>query len=394
MAARILSEEETELFSKYAYSNYVTRLTCNKWRIPIDEIMRVERATRDQAKNPLWNMLRLDRQTASGSCQNRDAPQNEAMNYGSQQETVVKRNLVLVSMIEELIEKTLKLKIVDKVLECGMFLSQFGLFSASPDAYFVMETGVLVPIEIKCPWTYREKNIEDVRSGLRDRKPRYRVENTSFSVNKRGAPLFIVEKTTPHYRQMQRQMYVMNSPLCVYVVKLGMEFVVNTVKRDETFCQQQYDTERKLFDTFVSKNRSKQRYGNAAARVQSLSNRHYTSEQAQLLGRSGLYYDFGRMRCVFCDSVFDLDTDVDKVLQKHSSCNDGAPVHVPKSSAQDYVSHNRRVESLSRNGADVSLASQGVYHDGSELKTFCCNTTLTSTGDVQHTDDCYYVKML
>nr|QGX02299.1 alk-exo [Mamestra configurata nucleopolyhedrovirus A] len=395
MTARVLSDEDLELFNTYAYSNYVTRLVCNKWRLSLEEILRVERATRNQSKNPLWNMLRLDRQTASATCQNRDPPQNEAMNYGSHQETVVKKNAVLISMIENLIEKTLKVKIKDKVLECGMFLSQFGLFSASPDAYFVLETGVFVPIEIKCPWTYREKNIEDVRRGLRDRQPRYRVENTSFSVNKRGSPLFVVEKTTPHYRQMQRQMYVMNSPLCVYVVKFGTEFVVNTVMRDETFCLQQYDAEKKLFDVFVSKNQCMLRYKNVAARVQSFHNQRYNDNDVRLLADSGIYYAFGRLKCIFCEGVYDGDTDVAKVLQLHESCNNGAPVQVPLSSVQEYLNHNKRVESLTHNGvADVGLAKQGVYHDGVRLKTFCCNTIVGSNNTVGHTKDCYYVKLL
>nr|WHN38711.1 alk-exo [Mamestra brassicae multiple nucleopolyhedrovirus]WNA17427.1 alk-exo [Alphabaculovirus mabrassicae] len=395
MAARVLSDEDLELFKTYAYSNYVTRLVCNKWRLPSEEIMRVERATRNQSKNPLWNMLRLDRQTASASCQNRDPPQNEAMNYGSHQETVVKKNSELIAMIENLIEYTLKVKIKDKVLECGMFLSQFGLFSASPDAYFVLETGVLVPIEIKCPWTYREKNIEDVRRALRDRQPRYRVENTSFSVNKRGAPLFVVEKTTPHYRQMQRQMYVMNSPMCVYVVKFGTEFVVNTVMRDETFCLQQYDAEKKLFDMFVSKNQCMLRFKNVAARVQSFKNQRYNDKDIGLLADLGFYYAFGQLKCIFCESVYDVDVAVAKVLQLHASCNNGKPVQVSSSSAQEYLNHNKRVESLTNNGVtDVNLAKQGVYHDGVQLKTFCCNTDVGFNNAVTHTKDCYYVKLL
>nr|WRQ96461.1 alk-exo [Mamestra configurata nucleopolyhedrovirus A] len=395
MIARVLSDEDLELYNTYAYSKYVTRLVCSKWRLSLEEILRVERATRNQSKNPLWNMLRLDRQTASASCQNRYLPQNEAMNYGSYQETVVKKNAVLISMIENLIEYTLKVKIKDKVLECGMFLSQFGLYSASPDAYFVLETGVLVPVEIKCPWTYREKNIEDVRRGLRDRQPRYRVENTSFSVNKRGAPLFVVEKTTPHYRQMQRQMYVMNSPMCVYVVKFGTEFVVNTVMRDETFCLQQYDAEKKLFDVFVSKNQRMLRYKNVATRIQSFKNQRYNDNDVRLLAYSGFYYAFGQLKCIFCEWVIDVDVDVAKVLQLHDSCNNGEPVQVPLSSVQEYLNHNKRVESLTNNGVtDVSLAKQGVYHDGVQLKTFCCNTHVNSNNTVTHLKDCYYVKLL
>ncbi|WBB27276.1 ALK-EXO [Mythimna sequax nucleopolyhedrovirus] len=395
MSARVLSDEDLDIFETYAYSNYVTRLVCNKWRLPSKEIMRVERATRNQSKNPLWNMLRLDRQTASATCQNRDPPQNEAMNYGSYQETVVKKNVVLISMIENLIEKTLNVKIKDKILECGMFLSQFGLFSASPDAYFVLENGVLVPIEIKCPWTYREKNIEDVRRALRDRQPRYRVENTSFSVNKRGSPMFVVEKTTPHYRQMQRQMYVMNSPLCVYVVKFGTEFVVNTVMRDETFCLQQYDAEKKLFDMFVSKNQCMLRYKNVAARIQSFANQRYNENDVRLLADAGFYYAFDQLKCIFCESVYDVETDINKVMQLHASCNNGAPVKVSMSSVQKYLNHNKRVESLIHNGVpDINLAKQGVYHDGVRMKTFCCNTTVGSDSIVRHRNDCYYVKLL
>ena len=240
MVNRELTASQQELFNKYSYNNYVSQLTSNTFRLPLDEIMQVERATREQSNNPLWNMLRLDRQTASGSASAaRSVPQSAAMSYGLCEEKLVKSDKFLVNKIQDVIEKAIKCRVVDKVLECGMFLSSLGLYSASPDAYFVAErlaeneggdddddgSGgddlVFIPVEIKCPHTYKDRNVDDVRKELGDRNARYRIKHTALSVNKRGSYLFAVEQTDAHYRQMQRQMYVLNAPLCVYVVKFA-----------------------------------------------------------------------------------------------------------------------------------------------------------------------------
>jgi Viral alkaline exonuclease len=397
MAARVLTKEEKDVFELYSYNNYVKRLHCNSFRLSRNDILRVERATRLQSKNPLWDMLRLDRQTASGSSNaGRSVYVTEAMNYGTRQEDVVKQDANVISLIVSTIEKTLKQKVCDSILECGMFLSAFGLFSASPDAYFVMEDGTLVPVEIKCPFTYRDDTIEKMRATLKDRQPRYSVPHTAFTVNKRGAPLFVVEKTKVHYRQMQRQMYVMDAPMCVYVVKFGTEYVIQAVMRDQTFYLKQYETEQKLFDMLVNRNRLNKRFDKIIERKRTLIQHNYTDKQAHTLAERGLFFDYGHIKCIHCEAIFDPDSTIDFIMNRHHCSNSADYDNSTKAinaSADNFAKHSKRVESLQKNNVNVHLASEGVYHDGSGLRTFCCGVPVKQVV-VTHTPDCGYVKML
>ncbi|AIZ48599.1 alk-exo [Agrotis segetum nucleopolyhedrovirus B] len=402
MVKRELTATQQKLYNKYSYINYVNGLTSTMVRLPIDEIMLVEKATREQSNNPLWNMLRLDRQTASGSASAaRSVPQSAAMSYGLCEEKVVKADRFLVNQIRELIEKTLECRILVEVLECGMFLSSLGLYSASPDAYFVAETHddrqVLIPVEIKCPHTYRDINVDEIRKSLGDRNARYRIKHTALSVNKRGSYLFAVEQTDAHYRQMQRQMYVLNAPLCVYVVKFANSYVVCAVRRDNTFFLKEQQAERKLFEMFVRKNQTRKRYKVQDQRMKSITDNiaNITLDQAQAFAATGLYYDFGVLQCVHCSKQFDADAPIRRILERHDYCGDTSIRQMSALYNCDFINHRKRVESLSAHRVNVKFADQGVYHDGSGLKTFCCGVeTEREVKTVKHNDSCRYNLML
>lgn len=408
MAQRELSATQLELFNKYSFNNYVADLHSKTFRLSIDDILVVERNTRQQSNNTLWNMLRLDRQTASGNgSATRMVPQSAAMSYGLCKEKEVKDNEFLMDQIQNVIETTLKCRVSDKVLECGMFLSAMGLYSASPDAYYVVtrvaddddddDEKMFIPIEIKCPFTYKDKTINDVRKELGDRNSRYRVKHTALSMNKRGSPLFVVEQTDAHYRQMQRQMYVMNAPMCVYVVKFANSYVVNSVLRDDTFFLKEQQSERKLFEMFVQKNQNRRRFKFAERRMQSIIQniKNYSTSQAQALAESGLYYDFGTLKCIYCTKQFDVDTPASQILNKHDYCGDTSIKQMSTLYNRHYVSHRKRVESLAARRANISFADQGVYYDGNELKTFCCGVQATQEDKkVKHKNTCKYTLML
>ncbi|ACI28749.1 agip47 [Agrotis ipsilon multiple nucleopolyhedrovirus] len=407
MVKRELTAAQQELFNKYSYTNYVNALSSTMFRLPIDEIMLVERATREQSNNPLWNMLRLDRQTASGSASAaRSVPQSAAMSYGLCEEKLVKADRFLVDKIRDVIEKTIPCRVLDEILECGMFLSSLGLYSASPDAYFVAERltdgdnggdSILIPVEIKCPHTYRDTSVDEVRRGLGDRNARYRIKHTALSVNKRGSYLFAVEQTDAHYRQMQRQMYVLNAPLCVYVVRFANSYVVCTVRRDDTFFLKEQQAERKLFEMFVRKNQNRKRYKSREQRTKSLqdNNANITLEQAHALASTGLYYDFGVLQCIHCNKEFDADAPIQRIFERHEYCGDTSIQQMSALYNSDFVNHRKRVESLSAHRANVKFADQGVYHDGSGLKTFCCGVeTGREVKTVKHNDSCRYNLML
>ncbi|AIE47767.1 alkaline exonuclease [Peridroma alphabaculovirus] len=393
-----LNAAQSAIFKKYCYSNFVVSLESSKWRMPRDEIMAIEVATRMQSENPLWGMLRLDRQTASGNASAaRVVPQSTAMSYGLAQEKEVKSDRFLVAHIKATVEATLNTRVVDTVLECGMFLSQFGLYGASPDAYLLTENDVCVPVEIKCPLTYRDMDIEAVRRTFNTRKLRYRIKHTAFSVNKTGAPVFEVERCDPHYRQMQRQMYVMNAPMCVYVVKFANSYVVSAVMRDEMFCLRELDGEKRLFEMFVHRNMARRRYRVAAQRKLSLMQNGCDAERAGALADNGLYFDFGQLVCVFCARTFDIESTVEHVLSRHDYCgesNDAAPVDIAALVHKDYMHHSKRVESLRANYSDPSLADGGVFHDGTNMQTFCCGQAVAAAESIKHTTDCAYNLLL
>lgn len=404
MEQRKLTNVQKKLLQKYLFNNYVQSLNSKSFRLSKDEILEVERATRNQSKNLLWNMLRLDRQTASSNnCASKMVPQTAAMSYGLRQEQRLKTDRHLIDKVERVVESTLSGVVIKKVLECGMFLSHLGLFSASPDAYFVVkmkkneeEIEAFVPIEIKCPHTYKDKNINEVIKSFGDRKNRYRIKHTALSVNKNGSLMFAVTNTDPHYRQMQRQMYVLNAPLCVYIVKFSNSYVVCTVNRDETFCLKEKESELCLFNRFVCKNHQSDRFKSALNRTRSIvencSNEHIV-RKAQELSDHGLYYDYDMLHCVFCDKECDVDMCVDRILETHRYCGDTSIRKMSHIHNIDFISHKRRLESLANNKESIELANDGIYHDGKQMLTFCCGVEYDGVS-VKHNNDCKYILML
>lgn len=391
------------------YENYVKNLKCKTFRLSREEIDAVEVSTRGQSENALWSTLRLDRQTASGTSNNTSVPQSAAMSYGLVQEKRLKRDKFLMSQIEKIIEKTLNGKIVKSILDCGMILSEFGLFSASPDAYFNVSVRdddvdgndkvVQVPVEIKCPHTYKDKNFIEVRNSLGIRKNRYRVKHTALSVNRQGDSMsFAVETTDPHYRQMQRQIYVMNAPMCVYVVKFHNSYVVLPVLRDQTFYLKEYQTEKRLFERFVEKNFNRITYNTECNRIRSLALNvpHYDEATVKKLAHNGIFYDFGELKCIHCDLQFDLDCPLEVILAKNKYCGDGDIKKMSKIFNRNYTDHHRRVESLLDCNKNPKLADAGIYCDNDEtLKTFCCGVEIDRDDDeVKHSVSCKYNLML
>ncbi|QNV47865.1 alkaline exonuclease protein [Alphabaculovirus altersperidaniae] len=404
---RDLTDAELRIFNKYSYNNYVKSLQSTSFRLSREDIKTVERFTRKQSANPLWNLLRLDRQTASGTnnTSSTSISQSAAMCYGLVEEKRLKSDKFLVDQIRNVIECTLGGTVVETVLECGMFLSEFGLFSASPDAYFLVKNvaadndnnggTMYVPIEIKCPHTYRNQNFIEVRNSLGIRNDRYRVKHTALSVNKMGDAMFAVEQTDPHYRQMQRQMYVMNSPMCVYVVKFDNSYVVLPVLRNQTFYLKEYQSEKMLFERFVQKNRTLLVYNTEYNRAKSLSSYYSDRDTVKRLARNGIFCDFGRLKCINCDADFDLDAPIDVILSKNRYCGDSGIEQMSKIFNKDYISHKHRVESLLDHNKNAKLADDGVYYDGEALRTFCCGVMIVcGEKKINHNVSCKYNLMV
>ncbi|AAZ67489.1 alkaline exonuclease (AE) [Trichoplusia ni single nucleopolyhedrovirus] len=397
-----LTAEQQQIYDRYCYANYVATLKHENMTLTQDEILRVEKMTRGQSENPLWSLLRLNRQTASKSNSSSIMiSPNAAMCHGLEQEKVVKDNKNLMSEIRRTIEKTLNTIIAKEVFDCGMFLSKFGLHAASPDAYCVTIDNVHVPIEIKCPYTYKNLTYEDIRKTLRknpkSKKERYRIKNTALSVNVEGVPLFIVEKTDPHYRQMQRQMYVMNAPICVYLVKFSDSFVACTVYRDSIFYDTEMKEEKKIFNMFVNRNKTNLMLTDQYKRKATFEGRHlpqYSEFDIRALTRSGLYFDYGQLVCIFCQSRYDVDTPAQEILAKHTKCAsnsyNGIDFHVEH---KTYINYSTRLQTLAYEHR--RLASAGLFLDpvDSQYKMFCCGLIIKDF-HVEHVVDCEYNMMI
>ena len=399
-----LSEEQQGVLDKYSYYNYVSSLTSKRFRLSKGEILRVETLTRGQSENVLWNLLRLDRQTASSNGKtNNTVVTNSAMSYGLAQESRVKQNATLVEHIKQHLETVLKKKIVSTVLESGLFFSEFGLCSASPDAYFVTEHDEFIPLEIKCPYRYKDVSVAQLQNAYKSRsmgksKNRYRIAGTAFSMNVNGDFVFFVENTDPHYRQVQKQMYIMKAPVCMYLVMFGdNNYVAATVRRDDTFYKKELYAEKNVFERYVDKNNSAVHFSTQKKRMFTFTNNEtgFSTEEIENLARSGLYYSFGTLLCAFCKVNFDASFDANAMLDRHNCEDHENNEIIIRAKHNDYSDHRKRVASLSKKNVDDGMAAWGLFYDDvdGEFKTFCCGL-INSNFTQHHSSNCDYAKII
>ncbi|AGA16282.1 AN protein [Thysanoplusia orichalcea nucleopolyhedrovirus] len=413
-----LTSDQKLLLKKYKFNNYIKSIELSRaqlayWRSHKDiqpkplnreEILRIESATRGQSKNELWTLLRLDRNTASASSNSSgNMLQRPALLFGNAQENYVKEtNGIMFDHIRKIIERKTSSAVTESVLDCGMFFSPLGLHAASPDAYFFLANGTWIPVEIKCPYNYRDTTAEQMRLELGDKNRKYRVNHTALLVNKRGTPQYEMVKTNAHYKQMQRQMYVMNAPMGFYVVKFKHDLVVVSVPRDETFCNKELAMENNAFVAFAVENSNSARFQCADKRRLSFkthsSNHNYSGREIDTMVNRGIYLDYGHLKCAYCN---DFDTDsrenYDSVLKReHVNCKSFSvkqkDFHNPA-----YFDYVKRLQSVLKSAlfkAEAkTLAYFGYYLTENEtLQTFCCGQQESSP--IKHLDNCaYYLEI-
>jgi hypothetical protein len=419
-----LSDTQKCLFNEFKFDNYIKNIAWSpeqkrEWTTGGDgviktpaltraKIVEIERATRGQNANHLWSLLRLDRKTASLSGNNTtniDIHCTPALVFGNKQESEVKttNTIVFDRMREHLNRENMpRASVINTVLDCGMFFSHLGLHSASPDAFFELSDGTWIPVEIKCPYTYRDTTVDQMRASLGKKKMRYRIKHTALSVNRFGAPEYRVEKTDPHYRQMQRQMYVMNAPMCFYLVKFKNSLVVNSVRRDEQFYAKELANESHTYAMAAQENSFKAAYRRLDKRVQSFRthshNHAYTASEVERLVKRGIYLSYGYLKCAFCDTFTMSSRElIDSVLLEcHVNCDKDIVDFVNG----DYFDYDKRLQSLlntlkchCKKETAETLAYHGWYCDNNDsggndgsvvIKTFCCGSfyyinTITTT---------------
>nr|QBH66989.1 alkaline exonuclease [Phthorimaea operculella granulovirus]QBH67378.1 alkaline exonuclease [Phthorimaea operculella granulovirus] len=374
-----MTPEQIMLAKKYCLQNYVRSLKSVDHRNTPEEIKQLEIATRGQADNILWKLLRVNRTTASKStgCFVEDSP---AIQFGKNGERDLKQNTELIDLMCQKIEQKTGKKIVEKVLECGLFLSPIGLYSASPDAYFVLDDGNLVVLEIKCPYTYREDTLESVRHRMNSTRTRYRVAHTAFSVSRNGAMNVRVEKQNDHYRQIQSQLYSTNAVLAVYMVKFVDFPEIHFVERDEKYIRDLAERERIRLKIYVDENKRNSVMVSECERLKSFEGYGYNEHLIKSLARDGLYCWCGNVMCYFCQQQFEIiDKNADQILAEHNlECTKLENIAISTAAHPEYLNVHDRMHNLSEsqlfNSVDCEkLAKEGFFIDqNNKLVLYCC----------------------
>ncbi|AAS82623.1 ORF115 [Agrotis segetum granulovirus] len=370
------TDEQLKMAQKYCMENYVTKLKPGHKNTK-EEIFELERATRGQCKNNLWKLLRVNRTTATKSTGSSFYGESVAMKYGIEQEEWIKQQKHIMDAVCEGIEGKLKKKVKERVLNCGLFLSPLGIYSASPDAYFVLENEELVVLEIKCPYTYKSDSMETIRRGFNNRS-RYRIPHTAFSINKNGPIDVRVEKKNDHYRQMQAQLYITGAVLAVYLVKIGDVPEIHFVERDIKQIQELKDREEREFNNHVRDNSRNNYLVLERNRKKTFpQNGAYSEEKSKLLARQGFYYNQGCVVCYFCKSKYETSTPF--LEMTHSNCDKTDNISHVDIKFFNYINQKDRVNNLNKYCSYdyqqcIELANQGFFYDPSDntLKLFCC----------------------
>ncbi|UYE98998.1 MAG: alk-exo [Betabaculovirus sp.] len=374
-----LTDEQLSLANIYCLQHYVKSLTMTHRNTP-QAIVDLEIATRGQADNVLWKLLRINRTTASGT-NNFCGEPTPAMEYGLCNEKLLKQNHALMSIVVDSVEKRLQKHVVESVLDCGLFISPIGLYSASPDAYFKLDTGELVVLEIKCPYVYRNKTLEQVRLEKNSTRATYRVQHTALSLNRTGPLHVTVTKRNDHYRQMQTQMYVTGAVMAVYMVKFSDMPEIHFVERDSEMMDELERRELEKLEMYVKENTRNQVMAMERERFHSFARAcNVTTTVAKQFARDGLYWWCGVVLCFFCEQQFEVaDKSVETVLQEHNTqCNKEGNI----SMASNVVAHPRYLNIFDRINTFESvpeysvqskqLATAGLFYDGTKLVLYCC----------------------
>ncbi|ABQ52060.1 alkaline exonuclease [Spodoptera litura granulovirus] len=377
--SEFFTPEQYRLVLKYRYDLYITNLKRGHYNTR-EEIFELEKATRGQSSNNLWRLLRINRTTASQSTCSAFNFETEAIMYGNRNENVVKQNELLMRHIGEEIEHCLGKSIKEYVANCGMFISKMGIHSASPDAYYMLDDDNIVVVEIKCPYTYREKTLTSIRNSFNTNKSRYRITNTAFSINRSGPPFVKVEEKNTHYRQMQAQMYVTGAVMAVYIVLIGQTPEVHFVERNASVIQELEAKEKKDYTNYIINNERCRMYVMEKNRRESFKDCELSKAAILKLSRSGFYYHFGKIICYFCRVQVELERGVDNALLQHApDCNKEGDLRHAIFKYPRYFSDKIREQSLDRHVSDKQTAAKNnLFCDGSKIALYCCGNVIKS----------------
>ncbi|AAQ21710.1 alk-exo [Cryptophlebia leucotreta granulovirus] len=382
-----MTDLQLEFAKKFSLQNYVKTLTLEH-RNSKEEILKLEESTRGQSDNLLWKLLRVNRDTASG-CSSYCGNNNPAMQYGIKQEKILKEDKLIIDTVKDRIEKKLKKKIIEEVLDCGLFLSTIGLCSASPDAYFILENGELVVLEIKCPYNYRNESFKSVIQQLGSK--RKRIAHTALKRVSHDPLIIHIEQRNNHYRQIQSQLYVTGAVMAVYLVKFSDKCDIHLVERNESYIKELADKERFRLNMIIKENNRNKKFTLEVHRLDSFKNSGYDEEIVKQLAKNGLYCWCGNVICFFCGQHFEInEKTIQQILNEHDNenCDKGDNCSMTNVYNKRYLNIFDRINNLNESQtlslSEIrDLAKKGYYNDGNKFVLYCCG------GEKLHSNECH-----
>lgn len=315
-----LNRRQEELLNLYHANNYFRHVNYSS-QLPAHVIMEIEKESRGQSNNKFWKEIRAGRPSASGSY-GAFVKQNAAMTYGLDMEENLKNDPFLKDELSSHVTNHMKKNYSTCVFNSGVMLSKRGVKCASPDAYFSFASDnnaetVFIPVEIKNPQRYAEQDVDNVVQKLGPRATC--ISGTGFRVTDKQNYRLDIKPGSPHWTQMQKQMYVMNcAPYALYVVQFGTPQGYGATSctamfacyRDDNFMKRENENELK----FIS-----------LARLRIFDIRFDTfynccnTQQSKELASVGLYRKDYSIKCIFCDFEYTnkISFDINKILKLH-----------------------------------------------------------------------------
>lgn len=229
---------------KFIEQFYWSEFSKNIRIISDDDRNRIQVLTKGQTENELWTALKLNRTTASNLSNTiikEYSPFGKMMTYfkyGIDEETKLKKNTFLWdNCILKLIEQNFtSISTID--LHPGIFLSKLGVLGASPDAFIHFDNGQKAIIEIKCPFVFKIKTLDEYTKQLITcRKGNkntlclinvaliYDIKNDKFTIN----------KNHKHFKQIQCQLYCSEYDFAIYIVKSCHQLNIFKIDKIQSF---------------------------------------------------------------------------------------------------------------------------------------------------------------
>lgn len=139
------------------------------------------------------------------------------------------------------------LKKGSKSWECGFWINEgYPWLGGSPDGFMTDPKGNTRTIEIKCPYTGKDLDIDDLFHLRGHKKEFFLEENENLKL--------VLKKTHSYYCQVQGVMEIVGTDKCDFIVYTTKDFFVTTVYRDQEFIDDMMDKLKMFYFRFLLPN--------------------------------------------------------------------------------------------------------------------------------------------